>query len=92
MKRFLVIVTLPFLASWLFGWGAFPIVCGLYFVGIFSLAILRWCGIKLIPDSAWGPMPSHGFMNTSVNPATGLCMIGGMDTAGNAYGAGHRKA
>jgi len=91
MRRFLLIVALPFLASWLFGWGAFPIVCGLYFVGIFSLAILRWCGIKLIPDSAWGPMPNHGMNQGVINPSTGLFMVGGFDTGGNAYGCGRRN-
>ena len=92
MKRFLLIVSLPFLASFVFGWGAFPIVCGLYWVGLLLVAFLRLFGIKLIPDSelSLGP-PVLGNVNpSSVNPSTGLPMVGSVDAGGNAFGAGRR--
>jgi hypothetical protein len=91
MKRFLLIVSLPFLASFVFGWGAFPIVCGLYWVGLLLVAFLRLFGVKLIPDSDWGPLPNTGVgMPNLTNPSTGLPMMGSVDVGGNAFGAGHR--
>jgi hypothetical protein len=89
MKRFLLIVALPFLVSLVFGWGAFPIVCGLYFLTLLLSAFLRLFGIHLIPDSSWGPPPSSVCFST--NPSTGLPMIGSIDAGGNAFGAGHRN-
>lgn len=88
MKRFFLILAMPFLASFVFGWGAFPIVCALYFVSVLCAAILRAFGIKLLADDSWGYVPS-GF-NSSINPTTGLQMVGAVDVGGNALGAGHR--
>lgn len=102
MRLFLLIVAAPFLVSLVFGWGAFPIVCGLYFVGVFSAAILRVFGVDLLGKSfCWGPPPNIGITNVTnvtssstgmgmTNPSTGLPMAGGVDVGGNAFGAGRR--
>lgn len=89
MKKFLFIVAMPFLVSIAFGWGAFPVVCGMFFLGVLISALLRAFGVKLFADSAWGYVPS-GF-GYSVNPSTGMPMVGATDVGGNTFGAGHRN-
>jgi len=93
MKRFLLVLVLPFLASLVFGWGAFPIVCGLYLLSLLLVAFLRLFGVKLIPDEdlALGAPPLSNGNTCSVNPSTGLFMVGSVDTGGNAYGCGRRN-
>jgi hypothetical protein len=93
MRRFLLVLVLPFLASLVFGWDAFPIVCGLYLLSLLLVAFLRLFGVKLIPDEdlALGAPPLGNGNICSVNPSTGLPMVGGVDTGGNAYGCGRRN-